>query len=187
MRVAQLIQTQVEDVHRRQRPPAVSPTHRTEYNHRHAHEHDNRDDKRHAGAHQLLDGPAQRRLHEEYVLVQVDHLQQIEYTEAERRRTDDHESVVPVGDHVEADVPCVGGRDHQSHRPLDGQLAHDVGHRTDVREENDHPVDEEPHGEGTPASPACLRRLLHEPPRLAYGEEEVGNGTRHYPHVSHCP
>ena len=59
VRVAQLTQTQIEDIHRRQRPPTVRPTRRTEYDHRHAHEHDKGDDERHEGAHQLLDGPSQ--------------------------------------------------------------------------------------------------------------------------------
>ena len=121
------------------------------------------------------------------MLIKVDHLQQVEDAETKRRGADVHEAVVPVGDHVEADVPRVGGRDHQPHCPLDDELAHDVGHRADVREENDHPVNQEPHGEGVPALLAHLRRLVHEAPRLAYGEEEVGEGTPHDPHISHRP
>ena len=77
----------------------------------------------------------------------------------------------------------VGAHD-QTHRHLDGQLTKHVRHNASVREHNDRPIDEHPHGEILTITTTDLRRFSHEAPRLAYGEEDVSDAAYDYPDVT---
>ena len=162
-------------------------TRRTERVHSHADKHNKRDNEGSKGTHQMFDGSTHGFLDLQYVLAQVDDLQQVEDAQTESGRADTHEGKIPVGDHVEADEPFIFGFNNQPQCHDDRQLANDVCDEARVREQNDGPVDEKPHGDVAPSFPKRLGRFVCEKKRLAYGEENVGDATRNDPDVAQSP